>query len=1046
MKCQGHTAKGHACKSNTMKDSKFCKRHAQSVEKYMTIAPIPSCPSTESSSDVSDADIDIFALISSTRLELEACKRSNNSNVKPNKDNEPSLSIRPTVEIYPLVNSKHVNTMRHEEVAAYINTGEEGHERITGPCKPYFDFERDFDNEEDARAEHYSMAKSITARLTNHFKAPAKVCIFDRSGFNVKKSQTDPNAWRNSFHAVVSGAGFWRCGADMIASMPAQITEYEYLDTGVYHEEGKDQKFRLPYTPSKVPFVDARVLKRIKDCDYRSTVVEHYDCKTALALDGGIASWLITSIDSEVEQVATIRREKGLSNVDGSHSTMRTTTKPAPIDVSIFADDDDVPDCIPEHGDGPNMASVMAAFGFETPIVNSPVTNKGNTEERALAPPSHAVRSANADPRIKNIDAASIEALFEIIGYEGRNVSRDKWRDEIVFPLRGIMEDYGIDTRPLAHKISRSDNPSSYNEADTNALFDTAIHGAYKSLGVLRDLAKRTNMYEYKKWRMSAYGTDSSNIFNEPPSPPQPPSKEQCEERADDNKQPLKEVFFSDFRKFVNKEVSLETIAYWSEQTLTLIENGGHMYFLTKKQTLCPSTNKMIADVTTISASELMNALDVDVRIINPKYNPAIAETVDNKRIRKIKITAQEAEACDEFLYRCLGGDRGHIRGYLKSCLQKRTLKCYAIEDFIPYLKRRIPDAGIKAAVNNPSIKNSFLGFPYDGVRKVVSDIKFEGSLVHDHLKNIICNGDAGEYRNLAVSIADMIQRPYRVTGITHILYGPQGTGKSLTCAFVEALIGSQHTLAVHNMKTYGEKFNANQKTVIFKYFEEVGDKGKNYINHETIKYDATKLTTRIEIKNGAVFNVRNCARMWFLSNNENNMIVEGDDRRGVHHHVSNARVGDTVYFKELDRLMRDDKYMTAAFEYFADFEYEEDEARTAYDTAYKTKQKLHGLTNAIRAVKEIIEGDFTGLDPTYRDGDKIEHAAFYELYKRWCITNGTDIQKKHTFETQIERIGIVPPKPCKINGSIKRAYIINIDQVQLGFQEYLKTPTFKFD
>jgi hypothetical protein len=970
--------------------------------------------------------------------------------------------VAPTIEIYDRANSATATSRGREEIEALMDGVCSGHERIRNGCRPYFDFEQDFTDETEQNASRAQMLKSISALLTNHFKGPFKpknvvISIFEGSGYNVKKSiKAGHPIYRTSFHAIVSGAGFWPCGKDMIDSCSDAIRNHSFLDKGIYHDVNKDQKFRIPYTPHKFPCDDPRQLRRVTiDCFGK---IDTFERRTAKAIDGGIFKWMASYIAEEIEQVPTLRHEKMRSakNNTGGHSTMRNASKPKQPDISIFTSpqhtQEGEPEFVPQKMNTAALGFALASFGIYMlpstppqlpstlpPLPSTPPPLPSTLPQLPSTLPqlSH---TSNADPNIKNLTITHIEALFDIIGFKGKGVCRDVWRDEMIYPLRGIMQDYGIDTRSLAHVVSKADNPSTYDEHDTNILFDTEITGPYKSLGVLRACANKADPSKYKAWRMTVYGTNSLSIFNEPP-----PEDIGHEEGVVEEELP--EIYYSDFAKFANKEVTQEIVQHWVDSTLTLIQSGGAPYIITKSRVFDVVSNTIVACHKPVACHILMKSLDVNIKVINPDFDEKANEDIRIMKLLKKDITPELKRRAVRYLYHSLGDDRGlSVHGYLRNALRTTTLPTYAVEDFIPYLKRRIPDKCIESGINNKHVYNSFTGFPHEaGVIPQANG--FENSLWYSHMRDVICSGHEKELTSQIISIADMIQRPYRVSGVMHIYYGGQGIGKSLFMSFIEHLLGSKHVLSVQNMKIYNERFNEDHKHAILKVFEEVSDKGKGFINHETIKYDATKTKTRIEIKGGAIYTVRNCARMYFLSNNKHNMVVEGDDRRGIHHHVSSIKKGDTAYFTELVRLLKDKQFLKEAFEYFAEYEYIETDATRAIDTEYKQDQRVNSIPNAAQAVKDIIENrEMNHVDPMMKDGLKIEHKTFYNLYKQWCFDNSATQQKKRTFEIQIEKFGIMKPKCLRINGVAYRSYIIDVLEITKAFQIALAMPSFEFD
>jgi len=92
---------------------------------------------------------------------------------------------------------------------------------------------------------------------------------------------------------------------------------------------------------------------------------------------------------------------------------------------------------------------------------------------------------------------------------------------------------------------------------------------------------------------------------------------------------------------------------------------------------------------------------------------------------------------------------------------------------------------------------------------------------MHSHLLNVICHGDQKEYEHLEGTIADMIQRPYRVSNVAHVFHGRQGVGKSLLLQFLRQLMGVAYVMEFSDINTYFRNFKDHAQAIL-KVMEEV--------------------------------------------------------------------------------------------------------------------------------------------------------------------------------------------------------------------------------
>lgn len=142
-----------------------------------------------------------------------------------------------------------------DDLITYIKNNEysSGYEVLNGNVVPYYDYDIDYVNHNDQlsnRVKDYLIVEnSIKEKFPN-----AKIYIFSTCGFN-----ENTNLYRNSFHAIVRGAGYYSCGNNV----PLIFSEH-CCDILVYKDVGKDQRFRMVY---KDKDGDGRFLKRcyVKD-------------------------------------------------------------------------------------------------------------------------------------------------------------------------------------------------------------------------------------------------------------------------------------------------------------------------------------------------------------------------------------------------------------------------------------------------------------------------------------------------------------------------------------------------------------------------------------------------------------------------------------------------------------------------------------------------------------------------------------------------------------------------------------------------------------
>ncbi len=490
-------------------------------------------------------------------------------------------------------------------------------------------------------------------------------------------------------------------------------------------------------------------------------------------------------------------------------------------------------------------------------------------------------------------------------------------------------------------------------------------------------------------------------------------------------------MMFSDHNTFVGKRISLQTAEAWLNDCIVMVMNGGDPYFLTRNRRICEHNNRKYDAWMHAKQDKMLGCLNVGVFIRNPNYNPDLPSGESNL----------------EFKFTTFGnGSMATGQGFLSSYIYNRQLNWVDHEDFIPYLDRRIPDVNIERAVRDKRLFNKFRGYPIAETQFKDEGPQFLGSAWHRHLVNDICHGDETEWKHLEASIADMIQRPYRVPNVAHVFQSDQGTGKRHFFDFMSDMLGAAHVMYIEDMGNYMQKFNEDQSMAILKVFEEVKGKGDSYVNNDRLKCDITKTVIRIEIKNGAILNMRHCSRYWFFTNHRDTLHVEASDRRLVYHSISNEHANDWDYFEPIVDELRNVDYIRACFEYFAELPYEEKLVMNAITTDYKNEQKLDSLSLPLSFVREFMEdGMIEGFNVMERDGDKVNSVAFFEMFGRWCVTNRHTQCSLKAFYKSVALVGI-SSKNGRINGGDPEKIVtLNNQSVRNGFSHYLKMPGFEW-
>ena len=167
-----------------------------------------------------------------------------------------------------------------------------------------------------------------------------------------------------------------------------------------------------------------------------------------------------------------------------------------------------------------------------------------------------------------------------------------------------------------------------------------------------------------------------------------------------------------------------------------------------------------------------------------------------------------------------------------------------------------------------------------------------------DHLRNVVCDGDADSFTYLMQLLAWKVQHPAEPTEICLALRGEKGTGKGFLAREFGRLFG-RHFFHITNPRHLVGNFNAHLRDCCVLFADEafiVGNK-----QHESIlKTLATEPTIPIEGKGIDLIEADNHLFIILSTNDDWVVPMSHDERRYFVLRTSSKRRGDRAYFKRL--------------------------------------------------------------------------------------------------------------------------------------------------
>jgi hypothetical protein len=500
--------------------------------------------------------------------------------------------------------------------------------------------------------------------------------------------------------------------------------------------------------------------------------------------------------------------------------------------------------------------------------------------------------------------------------------------------------------------------------------------------------------------------------------------------------------YFTDFKHFVGQEVHLEVIEEWRKKCLILIENNGRPYFLVKslkQHRLDCSRLENIIKWEKRHIEEVCKGLQISCDVINPYYDYDFTKNYHSmtpKERKLLNISKRELKKMiSKYIFESLGVSIRKADGYMTHLLEHRKIESYVDVEFYPYFKEKPP----------PSDNfNMFTGFPLQYSEEDAGDWVFENSMIYKHMNNDFFRNNEKESNHFHDFVADTIQDPARIKGVSHIFYSKQGCGKGVMYYFLSKLLGTDNTLEITNAEKYfTSSFNVENGNKLLKVFEELGDKGAAHKHHNRMKAEITNPTERIEPKGIDATTFRNCARIIMFSNYEDNNFIPPDCRRHTLHHCSDEHQDDKIYFAKMIKEIEDPKFMKCAFNWYSTRKYEEQNVRTAFITDYKKQQKLINLPHGIKFILELVEKKFKKIE----DKDVVYTTqTMIAEYNMYCTENGTRYNKTSLY-TQLRKINLEPKQHriTKKDGTKSRKYcfIINTSRLQEDMRRYFNDKNY---
>ena len=246
----------------------------------------------------------------------------------------------------------------------------------------------------------------------------------------------------------------------------------------------------------------------------------------------------------------------------------------------------------------------------------------------------------------------------------------------------------------------------------------------------------------------------------------------------------------------------------------------------------------------------------------------------------------------------CIPDDEGEYKQVpMFKCIDKMIPHIsYVNIDFIPYA---VPDV---SQFKSKSVFNTFAGM----IHKYNSEFTIDHNKIHrflDHIKQIWCSGDEALYECTIKTFALYVQRPERKTKICLVITGREGLGKNIiTDILRDHVIGKRYVCETPSMAKITGKFNAfveNKLLCVLNEAANVSSDGAHEAQ-EVLKDRIDAETIPIERKNIDPYTASDRCNYICYSNNNYVIKASTELRRYVFYQASDAKLGDSEYFRSL--------------------------------------------------------------------------------------------------------------------------------------------------
>lgn len=286
---------------------------------------------------------------------------------------------------------------------------------------------------------------------------------------------------------------------------------------------------------------------------------------------------------------------------------------------------------------------------------------------------------------------------------------------------------------------------------------------------------------------------------------------------------------------------------------------------------------------------------------------------------------------------------------------------------------------------------NLWRGFGVEPVQGVVTPILY-------YIKEVLCSSDQTNYDYLINWLAYGVQHADRQGEVAAVLRGSKGSGKSTLGRLMVKIYG-RHGMQITNSRHLVGNFNAHLGEKVFLFADEAFFAG-NRQDEDVLKGLVTEGHVTIEKKGVDAGTARNRLQILMCSNHDWVVPASSDERRYFVLDVSEERIGDKTYWKQLNECINSGG-AEAFLYYLQGLDLTGFDVRTVPNTAALDEQKIQNL-NAIESVayRWLSFGKVCGLKWANDEGLMLSTDGVFNAVKDFCKDS-----QRHRYDTPTPEI-----------------------------------------